>query len=330
MTINKRIRVTSYRWLAIGIAAGSLLAANPALAVDSLKLLAPAAPGGGWDQTARSLQAAMQRDGIVKQVTVENKTGAGGTVGLAHFVNTSKGDPNALLVGGMIMVGAIHINKSPVNLSQVTPLARLTGEYDVVVVTADSKIKSMNDLVAQLKANPGSVSWGGGSAGGIDHILAAMIARAVGADPSKINYIAHSGGGEAQATVVGGHVTAGVNGYAEFAGQIKAGKLRALAISSEKRLPGVDIPTLKEQGIDVAIANWRGIFAAPGITDAQKKALAAVVEKTVKSGTWRETLKQRDWTDLYLAADDFKKFLDPEQVRIQKIIDDLGLVKEKK
>jgi putative tricarboxylic transport membrane protein len=261
---------------------------------------------------------------------VENRTGAGGTIGLAYFVNASRGSPDSLLVGGMIMVGAIHLNRSPVNLSQVTPLARLTGEYDVVAVPASSTIKSMKDLVAQLKANPGSVSWAGGSAGGTDHILAAMIAQAVGADPSRINYIAHSGGGEAQATLLGGHVTVGINGYAEFSPLIKAGRLRALAISSEKRLPSADIPTLKEQGINVALANWRAVFAGPGITASQKAELASIIEKTVKSKTWQDTLKQRDWIDQYLAGDDFQKFLEVEQVRIQKIIDSLGIAGVKK
>ena len=131
----------------------------------------------------------------------------------------------------------------------------------------------MKDLVAQFKANPGSVALGGGSAGGSDHILAGMIAQASGVEPAKVNYIAYAGGGEAQAAIMGGHVAAGISGYGEFAAQIKAGKLRALAISSDKRVPGIDIPTLKEQGVDVEMVNWRGVFGAPGITDAQKKEL---------------------------------------------------------
>ncbi len=175
--------VKRIRFLALAAAVASFLAASSALALDGLKILAPAAPGGGWDQTARSLQLAMQKERIVGKVTVDNRAGAGGTIGLASFVNSSRGAPDSLLVGGMILVGAIHLNHSPVNLSQVTPIARLTGEYDVVAVPADSAIKSMADLVAQLKANPGAVSWAGGSAGGIDHILAAMIAQAVKADP---------------------------------------------------------------------------------------------------------------------------------------------------
>jgi putative tricarboxylic transport membrane protein len=312
---------------ASAIALVGLLAAGSVLALDSLKILVPAAPGGGWDQTGRALQAALQADKIVPKVTVDNKGGAGGTIGLAQFISSSKGDPNTMLVAGMVMVGAIITNKSPVNLSQVTPIARLTGEYEVIVVPGSSKITSLKDLLAQLKANPGSVSWGGGSAGGTDHILAGMIAVASGVDASKVNYIAYAGGGEAQAAIMGGHVTAGISGLGEFLPQIKSGKLRALAISSDKRIPGIDIPTLKEQGVAVELANWRGIFAAPGITDAQRKELIDVVGKAVKTASWQDTLKRNDWTDLFLAGDAFKTFLDADISRVDKIIAGIGLKK---
>ncbi len=328
MTLVQRISSPARRGLVCTATAIALLTAGQALALESLKILVPANPGGGWDQTGRALQAAMQSSNLVSKVTVDNKGGAGGTIGIAQFVNSQKGDPNALMVGGMVMVGAILTNKSPVTLAQVTPIARLTGEYEVVVVPASSKIQSMKELVAQLKANPGSVAWGGGSAGGTDHILAAMIAQTVGADPAKINYIAYAGGGEALAAILGGHVVAGISGYGEFAGQIKSGKMRALAISSDKRLPGIDIPTLKEQGIDVELANWRGVFGAPGITDAQRKELIDLVAKTVKTPAWQATLKKNEWEDLYEGGDAFKSYVDREQTRIGKIIEDVGLAKK--
>jgi putative tricarboxylic transport membrane protein len=184
----------------------------------------------------------------VQRITVDNKGGAGGTIGIAQFVSSNKGDPNAVMIGGMVMVGAIITNKSPVNLTQVTPLARLTGEYEVVVVPGSSKIQSMKELVAQFKANPGGVAWGGGSAGGTDHILAGMIAQAVGVEPAKVNYIAYAGGGEAQRRSWAGTLPRAFSGYGEFAAQIKSGKLRALAISSDKRVPGIDIPTTEGAG----------------------------------------------------------------------------------
>ncbi|HEX8374255.1 MAG TPA: tripartite tricarboxylate transporter substrate-binding protein, partial [Geminicoccaceae bacterium] len=207
-----------------------LTAAGPASAqVKGLDIIAPANPGGGWDQTARAMQQALEAEKIASGVQVQNIGGAGGTIGLAQFVSSKRRKGDAVLVGGLVMVGAILTNQAPVSLDDVTPLARLTGEYEAIVVPTESPIKSMADLVAKLKENPGSVSWGGGSTGGTDHILAGLIAKASGADPTKVNYIAHSGGGEALASILGGHVTAGVSGVEEFLPQVQAGKLRALA-----------------------------------------------------------------------------------------------------
>ena len=313
--------------LRTGALAAALLAATTALAFDSLKIMIPANPGGGWDQTGRNLAASMQKAGVVKSVQFDNKGGAGGTIGLAQFVNSSKGDGNAVMVGGMVMVGGIILNKSAVNLGMVTPLARLTGEYEVLVVPANSPIKTLKDLVDKAKADPGSVSWGGGSAGGTDHILAGMILAAVGVDPTRVNYIPYAGGGEAQAAILGGHVTVGVSGYGEFAAQIKAGKFRALALSASQRLPGVDIPTMKELGVNVELSNWRGVFGAPGITDAQRKELIAAIEQTAKNPAWKEVLAKNEWSDNYLAGDDFKKYLDDENKRIGDILGKLNLKK---
>jgi putative tricarboxylic transport membrane protein len=307
------------------IAALSL--STTAAALDSAKFMIPANPGGGWDTTGRNLGQAMVKANVVKNVQYDNKGGAGGTIGLAQFVNTSKGDGNAIMVGGMVMVGGIILNKSAVNLGMVTPLARLTGEYEVLVVPAASPIKTLKDLTDKFKANPGSVSWGGGSAGGTDHILAGMIAQAVGVDPVKVNYIPYAGGGEAQAAILGGHVTVGVSGFSEFAAQIKAGKFRALAISSGDKIAGIDVLTLKQQGVDVELFNWRGVFGAPGITDVQKKALVAAIEATVKSPAWKEVLAKQEWTDIYMSGDAFAKYIDDENKRIGDVLGKLGLRK---
>jgi putative tricarboxylic transport membrane protein len=298
----------------------------PALALDSLRLIAPAAPGGGWDQTARSLQDTMQTTGAVPTVSVENVPGAGGTIGLAQLVSQESGKPDVMMVNGLVMVGAILTNKSAVTLDQVTPIARLTGEYEVVVVPASSELKTMADLANKLKADPGAVAFGGGSAGGTDHILAGLIAKAAGADVSKLNYIPFSGGGEALAAVMGGHVAAGISGYSEWEGQIKSGELKALAISAPERQTGIDVPTLKEQGIDVDLANWRAIVAAPGITDEQKQMLIDVVDKTVKSDAWKKTLEKKNWTDLYLPGAEFASFLNQENTRVTDILKSIGLV----
>ena len=307
--------------------AGLMLTALPARAQGELKIIAPAAPGGGWDQTARAMQQALMGSGAVKSVQVTNVPGAGGTVGLAQFVNGAKGDGSQLMVNGFVMVGAILTNNAPVNLGQVTPIARLTSEYLAIVVPANSPLKDAKELAAAVKTDPAKVTWAGGSAGGVDHITAALFAKAVGADPKKINYIPFSGGGEALAAIMGGKVTAGISGYAEFEGQIKAGKLRLVAVTAPQRLPGVDAPTLKEQGIDLEIANWRSVVAAPGITPEQRKALGDTIEKMVKSKEWAEVLKQKGWDDAYLGGDAFAGFLKQEQERVADVLKSVGLVK---
>jgi putative tricarboxylic transport membrane protein len=289
--------------------------------------MAPAAPGGGWDQTARAMQQALVSEKIARSVQVTNVAGAGGTVGIAQFVNGAKGDGNQLMVSGFVMVGAILMNKAPVSLDQVTPIARLTEEVQVIVVPANSPLKTAKDLAELVKKDVAKVTWAGGSAGGIDHIMAALFAGAAGADASKVNYIPFSGGGESLAAVLGGKVTAGISGYGEYEGQIKSGKLRALGITAPQRVPGVDIPTFKEQGVDLVITNWRSVFAPPGISAEQKKALGDTVEKMAKSAAWKDILKQKGWDDGYMPADAFATFLKEEQARVQGVLKSVGLVK---
>ena len=195
-------------------------------------IVAPAAPGGGWDQTARALQQAFVSVDPDTSVQVDNVPGAAGTIGLARFVSGERGNPEALLVMGLVMLSAITTNHAPVTLAETTPIARLTGEPEVIVVPAASPLKSLDDLLAAFRTSPESVSWGGGSAGGTDDLLVRLLAETIGIAPSRVNYIAFAGGGPALAALLGGQVTAGVSGYSEFAGQIDAGALRALAISS--------------------------------------------------------------------------------------------------
>jgi putative tricarboxylic transport membrane protein len=309
----------------IGATAAMLVLSASALAVDSVKLLIPANPGGGWDTTGRELGKAMIASGAVKNVQYDNKGGAAGAIGIAQFVNSAKGDPNALMMGGMVMVGGLIQNKSPVTIDQVTPVARLTSEYEVIVVPANGP-KTLKELLDKLKANPGSVSWGGGSAGGTDHILAGLIAKSVGVEPGRVNYVPFKGGGEAVSAIIGGHVTAGISGLSEFAQHIKSGKMRALAVSSAKAIDG--IPSLKEQGVNVELANWRGVFAAPGITKAQRDDLIKVVEKAVKSKEWQDALKKQDWDDYWLAGDAYGQYITAENKRLGDILAELSLGKK--
>ncbi|PZO67790.1 MAG: C4-dicarboxylate ABC transporter substrate-binding protein [Paracoccus denitrificans] len=300
--------------------------ALPAMAAD-YTIMAPANPGGGWDQTARTMQDVLQKDGISKRVQVVNVPGAGGTVGLAQFAAQNKGKPDALLVGGYVMVGAILTNNSPVSLSDVTPIARLTGEYEAIVVPTASPLQTIDDLVAALKKDPGAVSWAGGSAGGTDHIAVGLIAQAAGVDPTKINYVAYSGGGEAMAAILGNQVTAGISSLGEFASQIQSGSMRLLAVSGPERIEGFDAPTLKESGLDVELQNWRMVAAAPGLTDEQKAAVTADIEKMAKSAEWQEQLKTKGWSDTFLAGPEFDAELAKDISATETVLKSIGLVK---
>jgi putative tricarboxylic transport membrane protein len=297
-----------------------------AFAAANVKMMIPANPGGGWDTTGRALGKALVDSGAAATVSYDNKGGAAGALGLAQFVNGSKGDPNALMVMGAVMLGGLITGKPPVSLSQATPIARLSSEYNVFVLPANSPFKSMKDVVEQLKKDPGSVKWGGGSRGSTEHIAAAMIAREVGVDPSKINYVAFRGGGEATAAILGGNVTIGGSGYSEFSEYITTGKMKALAVTSDTRLQGVNIPTLKEQGINVVIGNWRGVYGAPGITPAQRQALTEMILKAVKSKSWTEASQKNNWTPAVLTGAAFEKFVDDDFAALRATMVKSGMV----
>jgi len=316
-------RDTFLKSLAALAAAGAL--PMTARAAASLKMMIPANPGGGWDTTGRALGKSLQEAGAAS-VSYDNKGGAAGAIGLAQFVNGSKGDPNALMTMGAVMLGGIITGKPPVSLSQATPIARLTSEYNVFVLPASSPLKTMKDVIEQMKKDPGSVKWGGGSRGSTEHIAAAMIAREVGVDPAKINYVAFRGGGEATAAILGGNVTVGGSGYSEFAEYITTGKMRAIAVTSEQRLKGIDVPTLKEQGVNVVIGNWRGVYGAPGITPQQRKELTDLVLKATKTKSWSEALEKNAWTPAVLAGADFEKFVDDEFASLRAVMAKSGMI----
>lgn len=292
--------------------------------VKGLELFAPSAPGSGYDQLARSIQAVLQEKKLASGVQVQNVAGGGGTVGLSQFITSRKRAPS-MLVFGFALVGGIITTKSAVNLDQVVPLARLMGEANVIVVPESSDIKTLADLVAKLKANPQAVSWAGGSIGGIDHVMVGLIAKAVGVDPTKVNYVVHAGGGEVLASTLGGHATVGISGFEEFRSQIEAGKLRALAISSGERTPGVNVPTLKEGGVDLAIMNWRGLAVHASTSEEEKKALAGMIAAMVKTEEWKAVLQKRGWVDTYLPPAEFASFLKQEQVRVATALKDVGI-----
>ncbi len=326
--INIRTRNLRHATKLLGAAALCLgaLSCGPPPTSNTLTLLAPAAPGGGWDQTAREMQQVLGNTGVAPAPQVINVPGAGGIIGLAQVANAYEGDPNLLMMTGLIMMGAILINDSPVTLDAVTPIARLLGEYEVLVVPRDSPYQTLEEFVVRWREDPGAFAIAGGSAGGTDHMLTGLLARAVGIDPTAINYLPHSGGGESLASILGGHVAAGINGYAELIPFIEAGRLTPLGISSEERIEGVEISTFREQGFDVALANWRAVAAPPGITDAERSRLIALLDQMHASGEWTAALEANNWIDLYLTGAEYEAFLNEEDGRTVAVLRSIGLL----
>nr|WP_246852175.1 tripartite tricarboxylate transporter substrate-binding protein [Patulibacter sp. SYSU D01012] len=290
--------------------------------------MAPADPGGGWDSTARALQSTIREafpDG--PGADVYNVTGAGGTLGLSQLVTKNDGDPYQLMVMGLVMMGAIETNRSAATLDDVTPIATLTTETEAIVVPASSPIRTLDDLVARLKRDPGSIRWAGGSAGGTDQLLVGELARTIGADPKRTKYIAHSGGGEANTAILSGAVDVGVSGISEFTAQVEAGKMRLLAVSSPSNVTvdGKRPRTLRQQGIDLELTNWRGIVAPPGISAEQRAKVTAYVRRVLGTPAWRANLKRFDWAPFVRTGPQLDRFFATEGARVHQVVSDLGL-----
>jgi putative tricarboxylic transport membrane protein len=295
---------------------------------ERISIMAPADPGGGWDETARAFQQAIRDSKVSAQgAEVYNVPGAGGTLGLSQLVTKQEGDPNQLMVMGLVMLGAIETNQSSVNLSQVTPISTLTDEAEAIVVPAESPYRTLDDLMADLKRDPASVAWAGGSAGGTDQLLVGLLAKAVSADPAKTKYVAHDGGGEAIAAILSGSVDAGVSGVSEFADQVEAGKMRVLAVSGEEPVDvgGTQAPTIKQEGFDVVLTNWRGIVAPPGLSDADRDKVVAFVDDVRATPAWKENVERFGWTEVAKSGAEFDSFLKSEEQRVEQLVAELGL-----
>lgn len=317
----------------VGVAAAALFAvaavsASTAGSAESprtkLTIVAPASPGGGWDTFARESQRVMRDNTIAGGIQVVNIPGASGTIGLGQLAGM--GDRHdVMMVTGGVMLGGIVVNGSAVTLEDVTPIARLADDFNVLVVPADSPYETLDDFVAAVAENPGGTAIAGGSLGGIDHLLAGMLASAAGVDPSDANYLAYPGGGEVVTSLLSHTAEAGLSGYNEFRDQIESGNLRALAISAAEPVDGIDVPTFVEQGYDVAMANWRGYVAPPGISDEVRDELIAMVTEMRETSDWQETLARNSWVDSFMTGAELDAFIGTETERTTQIMTELGL-----
>ena len=285
----------------------SVAGAAEAQLAPKLRIVIPANEGGGWDQTGRALGAAMIASGAVGDISYENIGGKGGTIGLAKYVEKYDADPDTLLMSGMVMVGAVALQKPAITMAQVAPVARLTSDYEVVAVKADSPIKTPKDLIAQLRADAAKTVIAGGSAGGVDHMYAGMLARVAG-NAGALVYQPHPGGAQVVEALESGKAAAGISGYSEFSEQLANGKLRAIGVSSKR--PFLGIPSVREQGVDADLANWRGVLTGKKVTAERKAVLLEAIRRATMADVWQKTIKRNNWDSYWMAGKDFESFLD--------------------
>ena len=300
-------------------------AADSSKPLSDLRIMVPNSPGGGYDITARTAAKVMEDSHITTGTEVFNLEGAGGTVGLARTVN-EKGNGDLAMLMGLGVVGASYTNKSKATLTQTTPIVRLIEEYGAVMVPKDSPFKTIDDLVKAWKADPRSLSVGGGSSpGGPDHLLPMQLAQAVGVDPKKVRFVSYDGGGDLLPALLGDKIDFATSGAGEFKDQIANGDIRVLATSGDERIDGIDAPTLKEAGIDLVFTNWRGVVAPPGISDAQRERLIDAFQKMHDTQEWKDALKANSWADAFATGDDFGAFIKEQDKRVADTLGELGL-----
>jgi putative tricarboxylic transport membrane protein len=293
--------------------------------IRKMTLLVGTEPGGGFDLTARAFAKAAKDAGLASNVQVQNLPGAGSTIALSRLAN-QQGSAQSMQLMGLGLVGGIYANKSKTTLADTTPVARLTQEPDIIVVSKDSKYHTLAELISDWKANPGKHPVGSGSSpGGPDHIATMLTAQAAGIQPKQVNHVTFDGGGELNAALLGNKISFGVTGVSEVTEHIKAGKMRALAVTGAQRVPGVDAPTLKEAGLGVEFVNWRGLVAPPGLSAADQRTLTEFAKKVTASPAWKQALAQNQWTPSVLFGDPYKSFVDAESKRVAGIMGELGL-----
>jgi putative tricarboxylic transport membrane protein len=299
---------------------------NDESGLHRLRMMVPNSPGGGYDLTARTAVKIMEDDDITGRVEVFNVIGAGGTVAMARLMN-EKGNGDLMMMMGLGVVGAVYTNGSNALATNATALAKVVEEQEGILVPADSPYRTVADFVAAWKADPAKVTIGGGSSpGGPDHLFPMETARAVGVDPTKVNFVSYDGGGDLLTALLGKKIAAGTSGLGEYVDQIEAGQVRVLAVSGDERVEGVDAPTLKEAGINLTFTNWRGVLAPPDISEESKLALVKVLEEMHATDAWKEALVKNGWSDAFMTGAPFEQFLKDQDQRVSTTLTELGLL----
>ena len=314
--------------LALGVALTGLAGQGQAADMESLHFLIPGGAGGGWDGTARGTGEALTKAGIVGKASYENMSGGGGGKAIAHLIETAKKQQSTLMVNSTPIVIRSLQKVFPQSFRDLTPIAGTIGDYASFVVNTESDIKDFADLVARYKADPKSVAIGGGSvAGGMDHIVAALVMKAAGAQPTKVKYIPYDAGGKAMAGLLSKEIQALSTGYGEAAELAKQGQVRILCVTAAERLKDApDVPTCKEEGADAQFVNWRGFFGAPGLSDAQKQAFVGALEKMYATPEWETVRARNGWVNIFNPDDKFVAFLEDQEKVIGDLMKELGFL----
>lgn len=313
-TIQEHRLPTRRQWL--GYSAALLatplaaMANSPQRLGTQLRIVIPANPGGGWDQTGRALGASLVGSGMVDKVIYENIGGKGGTIGLAEYTKRYGNDPNSLLIGGMVMVGALALNKKSAELHQVQALARLTSDYLVVAVPFDSPIANPKALTKAMRENLPALAIAGGSAGGVDHMYAGMLARLSKANAEQLQYKAFPSGNEVLQALLQKQVQVGISGYSELRDALQAGKLRALGVSSRRAMFG--IASMRDQGMDAEMSNWRAVFTGRNLPAERIQQLLAAIDHASNQEQWKQALISNNWSSSWQTGKALQEFLEVE------------------
>ena len=290
----------------------------------SVEWVSSSAIGGGYGTTAIAIGDAMKKEGLLKDYTVTYRTNA--PLGLGYFYD-QKGRKDLLLITGFAMPGGLATNGSKLSITTAKAVAGVMREAEAFVVPTSSKYKTINDLLADIKANPKSVAIGGGNYGGVDHVTVATLAATVGVKATDLNYIPYSGGGSLVPDVIGGRVAVGISGTSEFASYVAAGKMRALAITSPKPLKVIKGKTLVQQGVDLTFGNWRGILAPADLSDADLLNQQKIIDILHSSPSWKDTLVAKSWIDEFRVGNPFQTWIKKENADIISVLTDFKLVK---
>ncbi len=323
--LNRRAMLTAFA--AVALATGAAGAASAA-EVESIHFLIPGGAGGGWDGTARGTGEALTKAGLVGTASFENMSGGGGGKAIAHLIETAAKQDGTLMVNSTPIVIRSLQKVFPQSFRDLTPVAAVIGDYGTLVVNAGSPIKSFGDLLAIYKEDPKKLAIGGGSvAGSMDHVVAALIFKSAGAEPTKVKYVPYDAGGKAMAGLLSGEIEALSTGLGEALDMAKQGQVRVLCVTSSARLGDApDVPTCKESGADAEFVNWRGFFGAPGLPADKQAAYTAVLEKMYATKEWENVRSRNGWANIFKPGPDFVSFLEEQEQQIGDLMRELGFL----